>query len=159
MKISCSYRPQQSSMASRFQKYWRPTFSLDPRIVTIWHDCYSSTWKTHTNADALSRIPDSIEYCGNYTNNVDVPNLPCHPCTFCSRAHNQWSRFFNDVDYVVPLSIRKIKLSTDILYHKENWGTKHSSEDLKKFQENDPNCPLFLIGWNLEINRRNLTCR
>ena len=23
--------------------------------------------KLHTNADALSRIPDSVEYCGNYT--------------------------------------------------------------------------------------------
>ena len=102
--------------------------------------------KLHTNADALSRIPDSVEYCGNYTNNVDVSNLPCHPCTFCSRAHNQWSRFFDDVDYVVPLSIRKIKLSTDILYHEENWGTKHSSEDLRKFQENDPDLSI-IIHW------------
>ena len=64
--------------------------------------------KLHTNADALSRIPDSIKYCGNYINNVDVSNFPCYPCTLCSRAHNQWLRFFDDVDYVVPLSIRKI---------------------------------------------------
>ena len=72
--------------------------------------------------------------------------MPCHPCTFCSRAHNQWSRFLDDVDYVVPLSIRKIKLSTDIFYHEENWGTKHSSEDLRKFQDNDPELSV-IINW------------
>ena len=65
---------------------------------------------------------------------------------FCCRAHNQWSRFFDDVDYVVPLSIWKIKLSTDIFYHEENWGTKHSSEDLRKFQENDPELSI-IINW------------
>ena len=102
--------------------------------------------KLHTNADALSRIPDSIKYCGNYINNVDVSNFPCYPCTLCSRAHNQWLRFFDDVDYVVPLSIRKIKLSTDILYHEENWGTKHSLGDLRKFQKIDPELSIN-INW------------
>ena len=86
----------------------------------------------HFNADALSRIPDFVEYCENYTNNIDVSQLPCHPCTFCTRSHNQWSRFF-DVDYAGPLSIRKIKLSTDVLYYEENWGTKHSVKDLRNF--------------------------
>ena len=54
-------------------------------------------------------------------------------------------RFFDNVDYIVPLSIRKIKLSTDILYHEENWGTKHSSEDLRKVQENDPELSIIMI--------------
>ena len=63
--------------------------------------------KDHVNADALSRIPDSVDYCANYTNNIDVTQLPCFPGTFCARAHEQWSWFFDDVDYVVPLSIRK----------------------------------------------------
>ena len=54
--------------------------------------------KDHVNADALSRIPDSVDYCVNYTNNIDINQLPCFPCKFCARAHEQWSRFFDDVD-------------------------------------------------------------
>ena len=94
--------------------------------------------KDHVNADALSRIPDLVDYCANYTNNIDVNQLPCFPCKFCARAHEQWSWFFDDVDYIVPLSIRKIKLSTDILYHEENWALKYSAEDL-----NDPDLSLL----------------
>ena len=102
--------------------------------------------KDHVNADALSRIPDSVDYCVNYTNNIDINQLPCFPCKFCARAHEQWSRFFDDVDYVVPLSIRKIKLSTDILYREENWGLKYSAEDLRQFQDNDPDLSV-IINW------------
>ena len=100
--------------------------------------------KEQVHADALSRIPDSVDYCANYTNNIDVNQLPCFPCKFCARAHEQWSRFFDDVDYVVLLSIRKIKLSTDILYPKDNWGLKYSAEDLRKFQDNDQDLSVIL---------------
>ena len=79
----------------------------------------------HMNADALSRIPDDIELCRNYNSNViDIAQVPCYPCHFCERAHSQWSRFTANVDCVVPLSIRKIKLSTDVMYYEQNWGIK-----------------------------------
>ena len=89
--------------------------------------------KLHINADTLSGIPDSVEYCENHTNDIDGFQLPCHPCNFCTRSHNQWSRFFYKFDYVVPLSIWEIKLSTNVLYYEEHWGTKHSVKDLIKF--------------------------
>ena len=100
--------------------------------------------KLHLNADALSRIPDDLEYCGNFKNNVDITQLPCHPCHFCARAHKQWSRFIEDVDYVVPLSIRKIKLSTDVLFRTQDWGRKYSFEDLRNFQLKDTIQFLFI---------------
>ena len=62
----------------------------------------------HGNADGLSCIPDRTEFCDCYQAGVDVESLPCHPCSFCSRAHEQWSRFEIDVDDVVPLAVKSV---------------------------------------------------
>ena len=35
---------------------------------------------------------------------VDLNQLPCGGCHFCTRAKQQWSTFENDIDYVVPLT-------------------------------------------------------
>ena len=91
----------------------------------------------HMNADILSRISDDIELCRNYNSNViDITQLPCYPCRFCECAHSQWSQFTKDVDYVVLLSSRKIKLSIDIKYYEQNWGVKYTSPELRNLQEN-----------------------
>ena len=34
---------------------------------------------------------------------VELGTLPCSPCHYCERAHNNWSRFKDKVDYVIPL--------------------------------------------------------
>ena len=67
----------------------------------------------HINADRLSRIQDPLEGCDCYTAGDVVRNLPCGGCTYCVRAHNQWGRFNEHVDGVVPLAIRRIKLLID----------------------------------------------
>lgn len=102
--------------------------------------------KLHINADALSRMPDKLSYCENFSNSVNIINLPCYPCKFCERAHKQWSRFIEDVDYVVPLSIRRIKLSTTALYTADNWGSKYSPVQFRSFQENDTDLSV-VITW------------
>jgi len=61
--------------------------------------------KAHANADALSRIPDTMEPCDCYQAGVDVCQLPCQGCSYCQRAHKQWTRFEDDVDDVVPLAM------------------------------------------------------
>ena len=70
--------------------------------------------KYHINADALSRIPDPLEYCPNYRAGTMLSRLPCYsqlnPCKFCMRAEATWTHFEDDVDYVVPLTVRKIEL-------------------------------------------------
>jgi hypothetical protein len=59
--------------------------------------------KLHGNADGLSRIPPE---CDCYEAGKDVNTLPCGGCTFCSTKHQQWQRFEDYVDDVVPLAVR-----------------------------------------------------
>ena len=61
--------------------------------------------KEHANADALSRLPDDIPRCDCYRAGSEVASLPCGGCKYCSRAHQQWARFEDDVDDVVPLAV------------------------------------------------------
>ena len=62
--------------------------------------------KKHSNADALSRIPDTVPVCNCYRAGEDLSSLPCGGCAYCTRAHSQWERFSQDVDDVVPLALR-----------------------------------------------------
>lgn len=64
--------------------------------------------KDHGNADALSRIPDDLNLCNDYKPGVELNQLPCGGCHFCKRAKQQWTTFENDIDYVVPLTIRSV---------------------------------------------------
>ena len=63
--------------------------------------------KLHANADALSRIPNELEYYPNYQawffSNYHVIAWE-NPCKFFTRAEEKWSHFNEDVDYVVPIS-------------------------------------------------------
>ena len=65
--------------------------------------------KEHGNADGMSRIPGTAD-C--YTDSQLNPSqLPCAStgCSYCSRIHQKWERFTDEVDYVVPLSVRAIR--------------------------------------------------
>ena len=37
-----------------------------------------------------------------------MSDLPCGGCKYCTRAHEQWSRFLEEVDDVLPLAVRHI---------------------------------------------------
>ena len=61
--------------------------------------------KKHSNADALSRRPDHFNIgCENYSLGVHPTDLPCGGCSYCERAHKNWSTFASLVDNVIPLS-------------------------------------------------------
>ena len=60
------------------------------------------------NADALSRILDTFDVCNQYISGVELNQSPCGGCNFCTRAKQQWPTFENDIDSVVPLTIRAI---------------------------------------------------
>ena len=89
----------------------------------------------HANADGMSRIPDEIPFCECYKAGSDPSTLPCGGCKFCSRAHQQWSRFEDDVDYVVPLTFRPavIRQMSQTL----TWFEGYSHEDLIEMQNKD----------------------
>ena len=63
----------------------------------------------HGNADALSHITDDVSFCDCYRAGSDT-KLPCAGCKYCLRAHNQWSRFSEGVDDIVPLAVRTVNL-------------------------------------------------
>ena len=65
----------------------------------------------HTNADALSRIPEEEPQCVWYRAHIPLDCLPCGGCTYCTQTHKKWSRFEEDVDDVIPLVVREITLS------------------------------------------------
>ena len=107
--------------------------------------------KLHANGDALSRIPDELEYCPNYQSGVALSKLPCYsaenPCKFCTRAEEKWSHFDEDVDYVVPLSVRKITVTPDILNDSPNfWFPGYDQGEIRREQMDDPELGV-IIGW------------
>ena len=59
----------------------------------------------HLNADGMSRIPVESA-CDYYIAGQDVESLPCGGCEFCRRVHSQWIRFEEEVDDVVPITVR-----------------------------------------------------
>ena len=62
--------------------------------------------KKHTNADGMSHLRDEILECDCYHAGSDPSSLPCWGCHYCRRVHAQWGRFAEDVDDVVPLSMK-----------------------------------------------------
>ena len=62
----------------------------------------------HVNADGLSRIPDLQVQCNYYSYGCDVQDLPCGGCKDYVRANEQWGMFHNEVDDIVPMTVRQI---------------------------------------------------
>jgi hypothetical protein len=115
--------------------------------------------RKHSNADGLSRIPDTLDSCDCYRAGAQVESLPCGGCSYCQRAHNQWARFHEDVDDVIPLSqhgrmipvtetegsIRAIQVETveannsrpELQPLADNWMDGYSKEDLREHQLKD----------------------
>ena len=60
--------------------------------------------KKHQNADALSRIPESDYLFENYRLGMLPDSLPCGGCSYCRKAHINWSHFVDVVDEVIPLA-------------------------------------------------------
>ena len=94
--------------------------------------------KKHQNADALSRIPDTLPLCHEYKSNVPLTSLPCGGCPFCTRAKQQWSTFEDDIDYVVPIAIRSANISdTDTIGNSLGFQEFFNTEDLAIRQDQD----------------------
>ena len=95
----------------------------------------------HGNGDPLSRLPEPCK-CENYKFGFDLKMLPCKGCTYCQRAHNNWSQFAQDVDYVLPLAgraeVRVSNVHTDGLVSGFEIDISQSDSLIK----GDSDCPL-----------------
>ena len=108
--------------------------------------------KEHGNADALSRLPDSLYYCDCYKAGAEVDSLPCGGCPYCTRAHTQWGRFEEDVDDVVPLAVASPVFPRINVCAKEgdsNWADVILPEQQGEEQELDPDLRV-LRSWMKE---------
>ena len=90
--------------------------------------------KNHSNADGLSRIPDDLDACSNYRAGVSLNDLPCGGCEFCTRARKQWATFEEEVDFVVPLVIRRLR-KEDVYF--SSWLKPYSTQELQDEQSKD----------------------
>ena len=83
----------------------------------------------HCNADALSRRPEEEPFCKHFRSGIDVQQLPCGGCKYCTRCHLQWDRFNEDVDDVEPVIIRSLT---------SNWFPQYSPKEVRQKQLEDP---------------------
>ena len=93
--------------------------------------------KLHINADTLSRIPDNLEVCPHYDGR-NLSDLPCGGCRYCERAHNNWARFDQEVDDVMPLAYKCARVLRNSVAATTNWFEAFSSEEIAKAQREDP---------------------
>ena len=90
----------------------------------------------HVNADALSRIPDTLNECNSYLPSIPLNKLPCGGCKYCTRARNQWSTFEEEVDFVKPLTVRAVSIK-DVTSTKGKILQPYTENELRDAQKND----------------------
>ena len=93
--------------------------------------------RLHTNADSLSRIPREEQTCPYYKSHIPLEDLPCHGCRYCRRVHEKWKTFEEDVDYVVPLSLRRLHQDEEL--DGIRWIKQYTSLNLESIQKQDRN--------------------
>ena len=68
----------------------------------------------HTNADALSQIPEEHDTNNCYEAGQEIDSLSCDGCQHYAKLHNIWGALVSEVDYVVPLATRQLEVSSDV---------------------------------------------
>lgn len=80
-----------------------------------------------------------------------ISELPCGGCKYCQKAHEQRSRFKEDIGDVVPLAVRETKFfmedsKSDKVTEGCNWCGSFSHKKLREDQENDQDLK-HLLHW------------
>ena len=99
--------------------------------------------RLHGNADGLSRIPQ--EECPYYEVGTTAEMLPCGGCKYCTRMQNQWERFSDFVDDILPLSVRQVTLDPAVGDPIPE-DTPSASDDWASQQREDPELNV-IIQW------------
>ena len=110
----------------------------------------------HGNADGLSCIPQE-GYCNCYEVGVHLSSVPCGGCKYCTWMQEQWSWFEDNVDDVVPITIRSVQVADEDVETEEDsnkvtdgdstsWLPQYTSKQLQEKQQQDPDLAK-LIKW------------
>jgi hypothetical protein len=109
--------------------------------------------KAHSNTVGLSRIPTTDPSCDRYDAGKDISERSCGGCKYCQKVHEQWSRFGEDVDDVVPLAVRTTQTEWCSKYSESdkvtngcNWSKGFSHMELREEQENDQDLNICSVG-------------
>lgn len=86
----------------------------------------------HSNADGLSRIPDKLEPCDCYHAGAHLKSLPCGGCSYWSSACQQWERFSEDVDNLVPLVIKTPEPQGSLSFQGSNQKDVYTKQERQK---------------------------
>ena len=95
--------------------------------------------KDHVNADGLSRIPDPLVQCNYYSMAVTFRTCYAVAASTVYGRMDQWDRFHEEVDDIVPLAVRHISQDESDTEPHEDWhlGGKYTTQDLRKMQLED----------------------
>lgn len=105
--------------------------------------------RLHVNADYLSRPTGGENKCIHAANALNY--LPCGGCNYCTKAHTQWAQFFDEIDDVVPLSVkpRICKIGKDTAQDKtstSNWLCTQDINDIICNQQREPEF-IIILSW------------
>ena len=87
------FKEPQGQLARWLEVLSQYQFKIEPRAGRL-----------HTNADALSRKWCGIKECDCYERDIKPEMLPCRGCKKCLRMHEDWQRFQEEVDEIIPLA-------------------------------------------------------
>lgn len=103
--------------------------------------------RKHVNADALSRSVEG-QPCVEFRTHVYPVNLPCGGCKYCTRAYDNWKKFCEDVDDVVPLTAVD-GLEDTILQEPQDGFLPGQTEGYKTKPESDLYSSSVMVDTNL----------
>ncbi|VDI31125.1 Hypothetical predicted protein [Mytilus galloprovincialis] len=96
--------------------------------------------------------PDDLDSCNCYYAGADIKLLPCGGCSYCTRAQKVWSSFEDDVDYVVPLSVRSVSEQEEDLDETNldslvncNWISESEITDMGAEQREDQELSRLIV--------------
>ena len=139
---------------------WLMNFKNPNGQLARWLEELSQYWmvishrpgRNHQNADSLPRIDDTSD-CNNFQHSVQINNLPCGGCAYCTKRHIEWGQFISDVDEAVPLvtgmkpvRAQSVSLDTDSDTTSGVWVDGYSRLAVKEAQDKDPDLAQ-LLDW------------
>ena len=78
---------------------------------------------------------------------TDPKSVPCSGCKYRHTAHNQWSRFSEEVDNVAPFAVKTINL-VKLVSRSVPSITGYTTNEMSDIQSSNP-CLGKLIAWIL----------
>ncbi|CAG2209806.1 unnamed protein product [Mytilus edulis] len=115
---------------------------LEKNVIQVSNSEWAATPVLVRKKDGSLRISDTLPACSEYQPIIELNQLPCGGCDFCTRARNQWKVFEEEVDYAQTIAVRRISPEDGGC----NWIEGHTSKEISEEQKRDKDLKC-LIEW------------